>query len=139
MLLKKFIGGGDKDGLGKGEKRNRKRMATVAAVYTVERYYRSAEQIMGDEERPERPKIRNKVTVHKRQLSGGRARKTIITKMQPQKAHNSQKIEPEHLRRSSFLCFLCFAYTDVGKGRELGAVAFCGHSVFLITAVHSRC
>ena len=52
--------GKSKARLGKGEKRNRKRMATVAAVYTVKRYYRSAEEIMGDEERPKRPKIRNK-------------------------------------------------------------------------------
>ena len=46
--------------LSKGEKRNRKRMATVAAGYTVGKCYRSAEEIMGDEHRPKRPRIRNK-------------------------------------------------------------------------------
>ncbi len=46
--------------LSKGEKRNRKRMATVAAVYTVGKYSRRAEEIMGDEPRAKRPRIRNK-------------------------------------------------------------------------------
>jgi hypothetical protein len=47
--------------LGRGEKRNRKRMATVASVYEVEPYQRTAEQIMGlDESETIRPKVRNK-------------------------------------------------------------------------------
>lgn len=51
--------------LSKGEKANRKRMATVAAVYDVERYRRTAEEIMcrNDGERdakPEPPRARNK-------------------------------------------------------------------------------
>lgn len=47
--------------LSRGEKRNRKRMATVAAVYDVQRYMRSAEEIMGQAERTgKRPKIENK-------------------------------------------------------------------------------
>lgn len=37
--------------LSRGEKRNRKRMATVAAIYDVAPHWRSAEQIMGVEER----------------------------------------------------------------------------------------
>jgi hypothetical protein len=43
--------GPHKTRLGSGEKRNRKRMATVATVYSVAPYERSAEQIMGAEER----------------------------------------------------------------------------------------
>jgi len=44
-----------------GEKRNRKRMATVAAVYDVKRHMRSAEEIMGQVERTsKRPKTENK-------------------------------------------------------------------------------
>ena len=50
--------------LGTGEKRNRKRMATVAAVYTVARQTRTAEEIMnrGTTEQPqkEKPKARAK-------------------------------------------------------------------------------
>ena len=47
--------------LGRGEKRNRKRMATVASVYEVDPYQRTAEQIMGlDEPETIRPKVRNK-------------------------------------------------------------------------------
>jgi hypothetical protein len=47
--------------LGRGEKRNRKRMATVASVYEVDSYQRTAEQIMGlDEPETIRPKVRNK-------------------------------------------------------------------------------
>lgn len=47
--------------LGRGEKRNRKRMATVASVYEVDPYQRTAEQIMGlDESETIRPKVRNK-------------------------------------------------------------------------------
>ena len=47
--------------LSRGEKRNRKRMATVAAVYEVAPYPRTAEQIMGlDESETIRPKVRNK-------------------------------------------------------------------------------
>jgi len=45
--------------LSKGEKRNRKRMATVAAVYDTEQYIRTAESIMGkvaDEMVTKRPK-----------------------------------------------------------------------------------
>ena len=47
--------------LSRGEKRNRKRMATVASVYEVDPYSRTAEPIMGLAE-PEtiRPKVRNK-------------------------------------------------------------------------------
>ena len=48
--------------LSPGEKHNRKRMATVAAVYEVEPYLRSAAQIMGCDLTPmsERPKVQNK-------------------------------------------------------------------------------
>jgi len=48
--------------LSKGEKRNRKRMATVASVYEVAPHLRTAEQIMGQDESsaPKRPKVRNK-------------------------------------------------------------------------------
>jgi len=47
--------------LSRGEKRNRKRMATVASVYEVDPYRRTAEQIMGlDESETVRPKVRNK-------------------------------------------------------------------------------
>jgi hypothetical protein len=47
--------------LSRGEKRNRKRMATVAAVYEVDPHLRTAEQIMGlDETETIRPKVRNK-------------------------------------------------------------------------------
>jgi hypothetical protein len=47
--------------LSRGEKRNRKRMATVASVYEVDPYRRTAEQIMGlDESETIRPKVRNK-------------------------------------------------------------------------------
>ena len=50
-----------KSRLGRGEKRNRKRMATVASVYEVDSYQRTAEQIMGlDETETIRPKVRNK-------------------------------------------------------------------------------
>jgi hypothetical protein len=53
--------------LTKGEKRNRKRMAQVAAIYTVPRYVREPLDILADldgtradDARPERPKVRNK-------------------------------------------------------------------------------
>lgn len=47
--------------LSPGEKKNRKRMATAASVYSVDRSVRSAEQIMNsDSEKPKRPKIENK-------------------------------------------------------------------------------
>jgi hypothetical protein len=53
--------------LTKGEKRNRKRMAQVAALYTVPRYIREPHDILADldgsrvgEDRPARPKVRNK-------------------------------------------------------------------------------
>ena len=48
--------------LSKGEKRNRKRMATVASVYEVAAHLRTAGQIMGQDESaaPKRPKVRNK-------------------------------------------------------------------------------
>lgn len=49
--------------LSRGEKRNRKRMATVAAVYSIERYVRSAESIMKLDEKTAgqtRPRARNK-------------------------------------------------------------------------------
>lgn len=53
---------GRKKRLGSGEKRNRKRMATVAAVYSVDEHHRSAEQIMGGEKGKDttRPRVRNK-------------------------------------------------------------------------------
>jgi len=54
---------GRKKRLGPGEKRNRKRMATVAAVYSVAEYHRTAEQIMGlvvEDEAIIRPRYRNK-------------------------------------------------------------------------------
>lgn len=50
-----------------GEKRNRKRMAQVAAIYTVSRYVREPDDVLADlsgagidRARPERPKVRNK-------------------------------------------------------------------------------
>ncbi|MEJ2435840.1 MAG: ISKra4 family transposase, partial [Pseudolabrys sp.] len=49
-----------------GEKRNRKRMAEVAAIYTVPRHLRTPLDVLADldashrEDRPERPKVRNK-------------------------------------------------------------------------------
>lgn len=50
-----------------GEKRNRKRMAEVAAIYTVPSYPRTAEEVVADlnrcadrDARPARPKVRNK-------------------------------------------------------------------------------
>ncbi len=50
-----------------GEKRNRKRMAQVAAIYTVERHAREPEDVLADlngaqteRARPERPKVTNK-------------------------------------------------------------------------------
>ena len=48
--------------LSKGEKRNRKRMATVASVYEVAPHLRTAEQIMGQDESSasKRPRIQNK-------------------------------------------------------------------------------
>jgi hypothetical protein len=51
--------------LSKGEKANRKRMATVAAVYDVERHVRSAKDIMSHSEKeaeagPKPPRARNK-------------------------------------------------------------------------------
>lgn len=49
--------------LSPGEKRNRKRMATVAAVYSVAPYVRSAEQVMNveqSEDNPPRPAVANK-------------------------------------------------------------------------------
>lgn len=53
--------------LTKGEKRNRKRMAQVAAIYTVPRYVREPRDVLADldgsrgaDDRPERPKVRNK-------------------------------------------------------------------------------
>ncbi len=49
--------------LGKGEKRNRKRMATVATVYEIDQYDRTAEEIMNidenDNEKPQ-PRAQNK-------------------------------------------------------------------------------
>ena len=53
---------GRKKRLGSGEKRNRKRMATVAAIYSNDEYHRSAEQIMGDDDDKNliRPRPRNK-------------------------------------------------------------------------------
>ncbi|NES64812.1 MAG: ISKra4 family transposase [Okeania sp. SIO2D1] len=47
--------------LSPGEKRNRKRMATVASVYSVPRYSRTPKQIMNRElSQPQRPAISNK-------------------------------------------------------------------------------
>ena len=47
--------------LSPGQKRQRKRMATVASVYHVPRYQRRAEDIIGDQrDPPERPKIHDK-------------------------------------------------------------------------------
>ena len=49
--------------LSPGEKKNRKRMATAASVYSVPACIRSAEQVMNlsvEESKPERPKIENK-------------------------------------------------------------------------------
>ncbi len=49
--------------LGQGQKRNRKRMATVAAVYSIERDVRSAEEIMTPDKSAEsraRPRVGNK-------------------------------------------------------------------------------
>ncbi len=48
--------------LSQGEKRNRKRMATVASVYSIERQVRTAETIMKLQERPKQaaPKPKNK-------------------------------------------------------------------------------
>jgi hypothetical protein len=47
--------------LSPGQKRQRKRMATVASVYSTPRFERRAEQIIGEDiEKPERPAIRNK-------------------------------------------------------------------------------
>jgi hypothetical protein len=50
-----------------GEKRNRKRMAEVAAIYTVPRYVRTPLDVLANldgshpkDDRPERPKVRNK-------------------------------------------------------------------------------
>jgi hypothetical protein len=47
--------------LAPGEKRNRKRMATVASVYSTPRYERKPEEIIGDQQDPPpRPEIANK-------------------------------------------------------------------------------
>ena len=48
--------------LSPGEKRNRKRMATVAAVYSIERQVRTPESVMGvkSEEDVPKPRARNK-------------------------------------------------------------------------------
>ena len=52
--------------LSRGEKRNSKRMATVAAVYTIQPYSRTAEDVLGslaprhEREAPERPRPENK-------------------------------------------------------------------------------
>ena len=49
--------------LSAGEKRNRKRMATVASIYSVERNVRTPEEIISDDadsERKERPRVLNK-------------------------------------------------------------------------------
>lgn len=54
-------GAGKKTRLSPGQKRQRKRMATVGSVYDVARYRREAEDIMGDErDPPKRPSISNK-------------------------------------------------------------------------------
>jgi hypothetical protein len=48
--------------LSRGEKRNRKRMSTVASVYEVDPYWRTAEHILGEDENeaPQRPAVRHK-------------------------------------------------------------------------------
>lgn len=46
--------------LNKGEKRNRKRMAMVGAVYSIERNYRTPEEIMGVEESREKATVKPK-------------------------------------------------------------------------------
>lgn len=46
--------------LSKGEKRHRKRMAQVATVYDIEKHVRSAQSIMGLDEKSTRPRARNK-------------------------------------------------------------------------------
>ena len=47
--------------LSPGQKRQRKRMATVASVYSTPRFVRRPEEIIGEEiEKPERPAISNK-------------------------------------------------------------------------------
>ena len=47
--------------LSPGQKRQRKRMATVASVYSVPRYQRRPEEIIGDQrDPPQRPSIKNK-------------------------------------------------------------------------------
>ena len=49
--------------LSQGEKRNRKRMATVAALYSIERNVRGAESIMGikaEQDPSPKPRARNK-------------------------------------------------------------------------------
>ena len=51
-----------KSRLGPGEKKGRKRMATVVSVYEIAQYYRTPKQILGvnEEALPERPKPENK-------------------------------------------------------------------------------
>ncbi|HEX9667452.1 MAG TPA: ISKra4 family transposase [Thermodesulfobacteriota bacterium] len=44
--------------LNKGEKRNRKRMAMVGAVYSIERNYRTPEEIMGVEKSEEKARVK---------------------------------------------------------------------------------
>ena len=46
--------------LSRGEKRNRKRMAAVATVYDIEKHIRSAQSIMGLDEKSAQPRARNK-------------------------------------------------------------------------------
>src|SRR5438128_11959416 len=52
--------------LSRGEKRNSKRMATVAAVYTIQPYRRTAEDVLGclaprnEREKPDRPRPESK-------------------------------------------------------------------------------
>ena len=77
--------------LSRGEKRNRKRMATVASVYEVDPYWRTAEQVMGqDESATLRPKVQ-----HKRVWASLRQ---PPAEMVEQLFAEAQRRDPEHQR-----------------------------------------
>lgn len=77
--------------LSPGEKRQRKRMATVASVYSTPRFERTAESIIGNErEPPERPAILNKRVWASVRLDA----KTVIGSAFEEAASR----DPEHLR-----------------------------------------
>ncbi len=82
---------GSKTRLSPGEKRQRKRMATVASVYSTPRFEREAEDIIGDHTEPtERPAMINKrVWASVRQDA-----QTVITSAFEEASHR----DPEHLR-----------------------------------------